>query len=334
MKVLKIIVGIIVVVVGLFFAWLAMQPDSYRVERSTVINASPELIMDNIAKFKNWSNWSPWAEKDPNAVYTFDGTDGEVGAKMSWDGNDSIGMGSMTISAINGAESMSYDLAFIKPWESSSAGVFTLSADEGGTKVTWVDEGDLPFFMRMMASAMDGFIGPDFERGLSKMKAHVEGLSANAAPSFDIEEIVVEAYPYLAITDSCSVDMIGTKLGEWYGAIMAHCGEKNITPAGQPFAMYHSWDGSATRMTAGIPLSESAEGTDLIESGTMYAGSALKITYVGPYEGSEAAHMALNSYIENNGKEYAGSPWEVYVNDPMEVKDPNELITEIYYPIK
>jgi len=190
MKVLKIIIGVIVVLVVAVFIWLSMLPDSYRVERNIVINASPELVMENIVNFKNWENWSPWVEKDPNAAYTLSGVDGEVGASMRWEGNDSIGVGTMTITGIEENKLISYSLAFIKPWESSSEGVFKINISEEGTEVAWVDEGDLPFFMRWMGSAMDSWIGPDFEKGLAKMKVVVEELSANATPV--LEEVVEE----------------------------------------------------------------------------------------------------------------------------------------------
>ena len=65
----------------------------------------------------------------------------------------------------------------------------------------------------------------------------------------------------------------------------------------------------------------------------MYAGNALKVTYMGPYKGSAGAHEAIATYAETNGKEFVGPPWEVYVNDPSKEPDPNKYITEVYYPV-
>jgi len=342
MKVLKIIIGIIGLIVILALVYLMILPDNYRLERRTTINATPEVVMNNISSFKKWESWSPWTAKDPAAKYTYEGPEAGVGAKMGWvtslppDNENQIGEGGITVIEQTDNESLVYDFAFYKPFEMNSKGGFSLKSDEdGNTVVIWYDEGKLSFFQRPMSKMMDIMMGPDFEAGLINLKTYCESMeSETGANDFVIEEVEVEAYPYLAVTDSCSVDMVSAKLGEWYGAIMAHCGENGITPAGQPFAMYHSWDGSATRMTAGIPLSEATEGKDQIESGTMYAGSALKVTYVGPYEGTESAHMSINTYIEENGKEFAGAPWEVYVSDPGNEPDPNNYITEIYYPIK
>ena len=42
----------------------------------------------------------------------------------------------------------------------------------------------------------------------------------------------------------------------------------------------------------------------------------------------------LTAWLEANGREAAGSPWEVYVSDPGEESDTNELVTEVYLLLK
>ena len=68
--------------------------------------------------------------------------------------------------------SVKYDLAFVEPWESKSSGGFNIEpAGENKTKVTWYDEGDIPFTNRamFMMMDMDNMMGPQFERGLFKI---------------------------------------------------------------------------------------------------------------------------------------------------------------------
>jgi len=110
--------------------------------------------------------------------------------------------------------------------------------------------------------------------------------------------------------------------------------QNNITPSGKPFAIYHSWDDVATRVSACLPLTEENEGNDKIASGFTYAGNALKVIHIGPYTNSGSVHKAIHAYIKDNAKEYAGSPWEIYINGPGSEPDPNNYITKIYYPIK
>ncbi|MCB0481711.1 MAG: SRPBCC family protein [Flavobacteriales bacterium] len=342
MKILKIILGIVVVVAGLFCAYLATLPSTYKVEKSVVINASPDLIMQQLADFKEWGNWSPWKAKDPAAAYTYEGEPMAVGSKMSWvsslpaDDQNQIGSGGMEITEVNGNESMNYTLTFVKPWEMSSWGGFALLQEEGGTKVTWKDEGELGFFMRPMGSMMDAMIGPDFVKGLDNLKTYVEGKAAELAakPSYNVEEIAVESFYYIAVQDTCVVADIGPKFGEVMGKVMTYTKTNSIEPAGYPFAIYHSWDGVGTRFTAGVPVAKAIKGKGEVKGGSSYAGNALKVRFTGPYEQTEKVHEAIGIYAEMNGKEMVGAPWEVYVTDPMSEPDSTKWITEIYYPVK
>ena len=334
MKIFKIIIGIVVVIVGLFFAYLATLPDSYRVERSTVINASDQLVMEHLANFKKWEKWSPWIEKDPNCKYTYEGPEFGVGAKMNWDGNDSVGIGGMTITAMEGNSSVSYDLKFIAPWDMASNGAFMLSPDEGGTKVVWVDEGDLPFFMRMMGGMMDAMIGPDFERGLSRLKDHVEMEAEEAIPDLSVEEVMVESFTYISTVDSCAVKDMFATFENAFNVLGAYIEENKVEPKGSSFAIYHKWDGENTTFEAGFPVSETGNGNELVGSGQFYSGNAAKTIFKGPYEGTPNAHNAISAYIESNEKEIVGAPWEVYIVGPGDDPEPNNWVTEVYYPIK
>ena len=53
---------------------------------------------------------------------------------------------------------------------------FTYTKVDGGTKVTWKDWGDFgsnPFY-RLMGTQMESMMGPEFERGLQKLRTQVE----------------------------------------------------------------------------------------------------------------------------------------------------------------
>ena len=54
---------------------------------------------------------------------------------------------------------------------------YDLAPVEGGTSVTWgftSDNGNNPMF-RWMGLMMDGWVGPDYEKGLNNLKKLVEG---------------------------------------------------------------------------------------------------------------------------------------------------------------
>ena len=65
--------------------------------------------------------------KDPNQKLTFSGTEGQVGANYKWQGNDIVGEGEMTITAITPFEEVDMDLHFIKPFEANNKTIFKAS---------------------------------------------------------------------------------------------------------------------------------------------------------------------------------------------------------------
>lgn len=49
---------------------VANASDTFRVERSTVIDAPPEAIFPHIDDFRAWSAWSPYEKMDSNLAKT------------------------------------------------------------------------------------------------------------------------------------------------------------------------------------------------------------------------------------------------------------------------
>ena len=67
-------------------------------------------------------------------------------------------------------------LDFLKPFKSSSTTSFALRAEGEMTRVTWTMTGPLTPLIRVMGifKSMDKMIGPDFEKGLGRLKAVAE----------------------------------------------------------------------------------------------------------------------------------------------------------------
>jgi hypothetical protein len=69
------------------------------------------------------------------------------------------------------------DLSFEKPWKSRNDTVFTIEPTQAGSRVTWTMTGDKTLMTRVLGifTSMDKMVGPDFEKGLSRLKAVTEG---------------------------------------------------------------------------------------------------------------------------------------------------------------
>ena len=94
MKFIKWVLATIAVLGLVFVAGSPLLPSTTHVERSVVIERSPDQVFAALDSFERFSAWSPWAEYDPQATYTFEGPASGVGALMRWAGKRAVGSGS------------------------------------------------------------------------------------------------------------------------------------------------------------------------------------------------------------------------------------------------
>lgn len=164
------------VVVVLFLIVVAMQPPDFRLARSTLISAPPEKIFPLVDDFRNLEYWSPWAKLDPDMQTKFEGPAAGTGSMYSWDGNNKVGRGKMTIIESRPSELVRMKLEFFKPFRATNTAEFTFVPEAGGTSVIWAMTGRNNFMAKAfhLLCNMDKIVGKDFEKGLSMMKATAE----------------------------------------------------------------------------------------------------------------------------------------------------------------
>jgi hypothetical protein len=150
--------------------------DMYTVARSTTINAPAETIYNQIADFHNWRAWSPWDDLDPDMQRSYSGAASGVGAGYAWSGNRKAGEGMMEITDAVQSASVQIALDFLKPFKSSSTTAFALQPQGESTEVSWTMTGPKTLMTRVMGTfkSMDKMVGPDFVKGLAKLKAVAE----------------------------------------------------------------------------------------------------------------------------------------------------------------
>jgi effector-binding domain-containing protein len=331
MKALKFIILIIVILVAVVLIVAAFLPSTYKVERQAMIKAAPETINEYITDLHKWDLWSPWKSTDTAAIYEYNDTIGK-GGWMSWKG-EIVGAGKLTLNEVT-AEKIGYHLVFTDPWSSESNGGFTLAKSDEGVLVTWMDEGSLPWPMgRIMGLFMDfdKTMGPDFEKGLAKLKEVCEAAPSN---EFTILEKEVETQLIAVIRKKVAMGEIGNALGEMYGEIMAYIGANGAQSTGYPMAITIAYDSLFWDFEAAIPIDKEIKGNERIQIKQSYAGKAVYLEYKGAYENTYNAYISLDEYMAKNGLKQAGGPWEVYVTDPMTEPDTSKWITEIYFPVE
>lgn len=153
-----------------------MAEDTYIVTRSVSINAPADSIYAQIADFHNWPNWSPWEGLDPAMTRTYSGAESGVGAVYAWSGNRKAGQGRMEIVDAATPIAVTVDLVFEKPFKSHSETVLRIDPNSSGSLVTWTMTGPKTFATKVMGliKSMDKLMGPDFEKGLMRLKSVAE----------------------------------------------------------------------------------------------------------------------------------------------------------------
>jgi uncharacterized protein YndB with AHSA1/START domain len=170
------IVIAVALAIAAIFLLAAMKPDTFRVDRSTMIDAPPEKIFPLLNDFREWPAWSPWEKKDPAMKRTHSGAASGKGAAYAWEGNKDVGQGSMEIVESAPPSKLTIRLDFMKPFEARNIVDFTLTPEAGGTRLTWSMHGPANFMSKVMQvfMNMDRMVGNDFEAGLANLKAVAE----------------------------------------------------------------------------------------------------------------------------------------------------------------
>jgi polyisoprenoid-binding protein YceI len=173
--------------IAVLLAIAATKPDTFSVERSIVINASPQTVHALLDDFHKWTAWSPWEKRDPDMQRTYSGANSGVGAIYEWQGNSDVGQGRMEITE-SSPTNVTIKLDFIAPMETSNVTVFELMPQDAGTQVRWTMSGANNFLSKIMHvfMDMDAMIGGDFEQGLADMKAAVEAGETNAIAAMNV----------------------------------------------------------------------------------------------------------------------------------------------------
>jgi Polyketide cyclase / dehydrase and lipid transport len=164
--ILYILVALIItlLVIGLFL------PAEYHVEKTIIIQKPVAWVMDKVANLHYYAEWNPWQKPDTTAKKEITGTPKSPGHKYSWQGKK-VGMGSLTLRDID-SKHVHFDLQFIKPWKAEANDNWLFEEwGTGETKVTWQNDGDLPYPMaRLMGPTLNKTLNRQFVEGLNNLK--------------------------------------------------------------------------------------------------------------------------------------------------------------------
>ena len=149
----------------------------------------------------------------------------------------------------------------------------------------------------------------------------------------NIEVHLVETQPMniLYMRQMMSSDDYFAGYGKYFSRLYEKIATEKLTLLGMPMTIYHSPeynpDGNDTEFA--IPIEETVKGSRDLPGG-LCAKSVLK----GSYSELTSVYAKLKEWVENEGYELVKSPYEVYVTDPDQATVPENIVTEVYFPIK
>ena len=323
--------AVLLVVVGLFLPRLA------HVERSVSVKAAPSTVFTVLNSFRQFNRWSPWADIDPQMKSSFEGPESGVGARLTWSGNSSVGSGSQEIIDSQATSRIVIKLT-LGDFPGDFRATYALEPEGEGTRITWGYDGDYGNSPvgRWFGVFADKMLGPDYEKGLVRLKALVESLPHAEFSALQITTVDTQGGPVLlyAVRSGDDPNSIGVALGVAYSKLGGFISTQGLNQVAPPLAIFYGESQGALSLDAGIPVDR----TDVtlaapIRSGRTYAGKALRAVYQGPYSGLASARQGLTAFLAASGYVQDGPRWEQYVSDPSRTAA-TELITYLFVPIR
>ncbi len=173
---LNLIIIIIVLAIVVLLGYAATKPDTFNIQRTSRIKATPEKIFPHINDLKAWRAWSPYEKLDTEMRKTLKGADSGVGSVYEWEGNSKAGVGRVEIIESIAPSKIVMKLDMLKPFQAHNIIEFSFKEKDSYTDVTWSMHGSQPYLAKVMGVIFncDKIVGSQFEEGFTKLRSIVE----------------------------------------------------------------------------------------------------------------------------------------------------------------
>ncbi|MEN2768895.1 MerR family transcriptional regulator [Ornithinibacillus xuwenensis] len=147
----------------------------------------------------------------------------------------------------------------------------------------------------------------------------------------DVQLVETESITILYQRQLLNSDDYAAGYEKYFSSLYEQIATNKLTLSGTPITIYHSpeFNPSGNDTEFAIPVGEPVQGTREL-TGELCAKSTLK----GSYSMLTAVYAKLREWVEKEGYELMNSPYEVYRTDPTHAHSPEDLVTEVYFPIQ
>ena len=174
------------------------------------------------------------------------------------------------------------------------------------------------------------------EKSLCQLECDISNLKSGKPimsylDDIDVELVEVPMMCLLSVRKMVQADNFADEYGTCFGKLLGRIRKENLTMDSPPMVLFHSNEFSPFGLDTefAIPIREYVTGTRDFK-----AGLCLKTVIEGSYSILSSVYAKQTKWAEQNGYECTGALFEVYVTDPSQVRGEDELITEVYYPIR
>ncbi|MEG0276224.1 MAG: MerR family transcriptional regulator [Coprobacillus sp.] len=149
--------------------------------------------------------------------------------------------------------------------------------------------------------------------------------------NIDVQLVEVPHVYLLSIRDKVHKVDFPQEYGRCFGKLMKRVKDDQLTMTAPPMVLFHDEEFTPYGLDTefAIPVKEYATGTR-----DFSPGLCLKTVLKGSYSQLSSVYIKQREWAEKEGYKSSSALYEVYINDPSSVTSENELITEVYYPVK
>jgi DNA-binding transcriptional MerR regulator len=155
-----------------------------------------------------------------------------------------------------------------------------------------------------------------------------------AVVTYDIKLKDIDAVDVIGVTFETTPESISTDGAKAMHRLLDGLNSQGIDPAGPPRFVYHAMDEDSWTIEACFPVADVSGAPEGLTLRRFEGGRAASAVHVGPYDELGMAYREVEVWIDKRDLKTAAPPFDVYLNDPGEVKDPSRFETEIVWPVK
>lgn len=139
--------------------------------------------------------------------------------------------------------------------------------------------------------------------------------------------------PSMAVRRVVPAGEAGSAVVDAFSAVGRYLHDHGGRPAGETYARFLTIGSERVHVEVGFTVAELLAPEGDVLPAELPAGEAVVTLHQGAYERLPEATAALEAWMREHGREPAGPAWEVYLNGPPDVTDPEQFETEVYMPL-